>query len=150
MEAPIAIAILALIGSIASTVVTAYFARGRQRAAVTLDRYAALQTNFETLDGLIRTLRRELREESESRQALEASLDVEKLARRKAQSRIEQLSERLDQADKLVRSLEIDLEQERKARLVAEEKIEEMSTSIAALTEENVALQARLSKGLSN
>lgn len=141
MDAPIAIAVLALIGSVVSTILTAYFSRGRQRAAGLLDRYAALQTNFETLDSLIGTLRRELEKESRCRQVLEKKLGIEKLARQEAETRIEQLSDRLDKADQLTRSLEKDLGRERRARQTAEKKLDGFTDRLEALTLENADLR---------
>jgi chromosome segregation ATPase len=144
MQTEIIIAIVAVVGSIVAGILTWILGLRRERAAVTLNRYEALQASFETIDDYLRVLRREFDEEVKLRQQLQKDLAHERLARRKAENRIEHLSQRLDRADKLVRSLETDLEQERVARQSAETKLDGLTNRLEKLTQENESLREHL------
>lgn len=144
MQTEIIIAIVAVVGSIVAGILTWILGLRRERAAVTLNRYEALQASFETIDDYLRVLRREFDEEVKLRQQLQKDLAHERLARRKAENRIEHLSQRLDSADKLVRSLKTDLEQERVARQSAETKLDGLTNRLEKLTQENESLREHL------
>jgi chromosome segregation ATPase len=131
MEPGLIVAIIAFLTSIAGITLSWLLGLRKESASVNLTHYETLQSNFMTLDSLIKTLRRELEEEVKARKELEDQLEEETLARMRLESELKHEREKIIQLTSRITALEVERDTLKTENRKLRDKINDLNRNLA-------------------